>query len=225
MSLPDRSPCCPLPARAGRAWRTAQALAARMAALVPALLAGAASAGTLEVLVSDAAGKPLPGAAVFLESREAKAASRPATGVELVQNHRQFQPRVTVVPVGTAVSFPNRDTVRHHVYSFSPVKKFEIKLYVGTPAAPVVFDQPGIAALGCNIHDSMAAWVVVVETPHHGLTGADGRLALPNVPAGSYRLRSWHPGLPPGEPAQDQPVQLPASGSLQAAVKLAGVQP
>ena len=138
-------------------------------------VAFAAHAGTVDVQVTDAAGKPLAGAAVFLESKEARAASKPGPAVDVVQINRQFQPMVTVVPVGTAVNFPNRDTVRHHVYSFSPVKKFEIKLYVGTPAAPVVFDNPGIAVLGCNIHDTMAAWMVVVETPHHGLTGADGR--------------------------------------------------
>jgi len=182
-----------------------------------------ARAATVDVQVTDAAGKPLSGTAVFLESKEARAATRPGSGVEVVQVNRQFQPAVTVVTVGTAVSFPNRDTVRHHVYSFSPVKKFEIKLYVGTPAAPVVFDSPGIAALGCNIHDTMAAWMVVVETPHHGLTGADGKLSLATVPAGAYRLRAWHPGLPPGAAAHDQPLLVPATGSLAASVKLAGV--
>jgi len=132
---------------------------------------------------------------------------------------------VSVVTVGTAVNFPNRDTVRHHVYSFSPIKKFEIKLYVGTPTAPVVFDSPGIAALGCNIHDSMAAWVVVVETPYNGLTGANGKLSLGAVPAGSYRLRTWHPGLAPGAPALDQAVLVPATGSLPVAVNVPGVVP
>ena len=143
----------------------------------------------------------------------------------MVQAGRQFQPQVSLVTAGTPVNFPNRDTVRHHVYSFSPAKKFEIKLYVGTPTAPVVFDTPGIAVLGCNIHDTMAAWVVVVETPHSGLTGADGRVTLANVPAGSYRLRSWHPGLPPGAPAQDQPLTVGAAASPALLLKLAGVQP
>lgn len=214
-----------VPCRLSDPLRRPARLRRRAAAAALAWAAGAALAGTLELQVGDAAGKPLAGAAVFLESREARAASRPAQGVEIVQAGRQFQPPVSIVPVGTAVSFPNRDTVRHHVYSFSPVKKFEIKLYVGTPAAPVVFDAPGIATLGCNIHDTMAAWVVVVETPHHGLTGADGRLSLANVPAGSYRLRSWHPSLPPGAPAAEQPVQLPASGSVQATVRLAEARP
>jgi len=185
----------------------------------------AARAAVVGVQVSDGAGKPLAGAAVFLESKDARAAARPQPLVEVVQANRQFQPMVSVVTAGTAVSFPNRDTVRHHVYSFSPVKKFEIKLYVGTPTAPVVFDSPGVAVLGCNIHDTMAAWVVVVETPHHGLTGTDGKLTLPGVPPGAYRLRAWHPGFPPGAPALDHALQVPASGMQAVAVKLAGVVP
>ena len=67
--------------------------------------------------VTDAAGKPLANAVVFLESREAKAAFKPGPAVEVAQADRQFVPQVTVIPVGTAVAFPNRDTVRHHVYS------------------------------------------------------------------------------------------------------------
>ncbi len=188
------------------------------------LVATGAAAGPVEVRVTDAAGKPLPQAVVFLESRDARAAVKPAAGVEIAQAARQFAPQVSVVPVGTAVSFPNRDTVRHHVYSFSATKKFEIKLYVGTPAAPVVFDQPGIAVLGCNIHDQMAAWVVVVDTPYYAQTGADGRVSLPAVPPGSYRLRAWHASLPPGAPAADSPLKV-EQALAQASVQLAEARP
>lgn len=183
------------------------------AALLLSALAPAVAAATLEVEVLDRDGKPLPEAVVFLESAAARSASRPMAGVEIEQAAKRFTQAVTVVTVGTAVSFPNRDTVRHHVYSFSPAKHFELKLYIGTPAHPVVFDKPGIAVLGCNIHDTMAAWVVIVETPHHGLTSTDGRLRLSDVPPGSYRLRAWQAGLPPGAPALDQALQLPAHGS------------
>jgi len=188
-----------------------------------AALGGAAAArATIDVVVSDAAGRPLAGAAVFVESAAARAAARPLSKAEIVQQNRQFVPMVSLVPVGTPVSFPNIDTVRHHVYSFSPIKRFEIKLYVGTPAQPVVFDQPGIAALGCNIHDSMAAWVLAVETPWYGLTDAQGRLRLAPVPAGAHRLRVWHPSLPPGTAAADQPVSVPAQGAASVQVRLAG---
>ena len=103
---------------------------------------------------------------------------------------------MTLVTVGTKVAFPNFDTVRHHVYSFSQAKTFELKLYAGVPAAPVVFDKPGLAVLGCNIHDRMAAWVVVADTPWFARTGADGIARIEGAPAGAYRIAAWHPGLP-----------------------------
>ena len=179
--------------------------------MVAVAAAGAARAGSLELRVTDGSGRPLPDAVVFLESPEAQAAARPLPGIEIAQVQRHFAPQVSVVTVGTAVSFPNRDTVRHQVYSFSPVKKFEIKLYVGTPAAPVVFDRPGVAVLGCNIHDQMAAWVLIVDTPWFGRAGADGRVLLPQVPAGAYRLRAWHASLPVGAPASDRPLTVGAA--------------
>jgi plastocyanin len=172
-----------------------------------------APAAVVEVQASGSDGKPLPDTVVFLESREAKAAVRPMSGVEIEQDKRRFTRRVSVVTVGSEVAFPNRDTVRHHVYSFSPAKTFELKLYSGKPANPVLFDKAGIAVLGCNIHDSMVAWVVVVETPHHAVADATGALRLDNVPAGSYRLRSWHPGLAPGVPAADEALQVTAGGA------------
>ncbi|MBK9360375.1 MAG: methylamine utilization protein [Rubrivivax sp.] len=190
------------------------------ALLALALAPPVAGAAALDVEVLGRDGKPLAGAVVFLESPSARAASRPLRGVAVEQAGKRFTQAVTVVTVGTAVSFPNRDTVRHHVYSFSPAKTFELKLYIGTPAHPVVFDQPGIAVLGCNIHDTMAAWVVIVETPHHGQTAANGRLRLADVPPGSYRLRAWHADLPPGAPALEQALQLPAQGA-QAQLRLA----
>ena len=193
-------------------------------ALALALVPLPARAATLEVRVLDASGKPLPDAVVFLDSDAARAAVKAAPQADIAQANRQFDPAVAVVPVGTAVNFPNRDTVRHHVYSFSPARKFEIKLYVGTPAAPVVFDQPGIAVLGCNIHDQMTAWVVVVATPWYGKTAADGFLRLAAVPAGSYRLRSWHAALPVGAPAADQALVV-GSTPLQVALRLGVTAP
>lgn len=165
----------------------------------------------MQALGSDA--KPLPEALVFLESREAKAAAKPLANVEVAQAERRFVKRVTLVTVGTEVRFPNLDKVRHHVYSFSPTKTFELKLFAGTAANPVTFDKPGIAVLGCNIHENMVVWVVVVETPHHAVADATGAVHLDNVPPGAYRLRTWHPGLPPGAPAADEALVVTAAGA------------
>lgn len=159
-------------------------------------------AAALNVNVSDADGKPLLDAVALLEPAAGKATVKPMADVEISQAKRQFAPRVTLITVGTKVTFPNFDTVRHHVYSFSPIKTFEIKLYAGVPNAPLTFDKPGVAVLGCNIHDSMAAWVVVAETPWFARSAANGRARIEGLPAGNYRLRLWHAALGPGvEPA------------------------
>ena len=160
-------------------------LAALATAVVP------ARAASVEVTIRDAAGAALEDAAVWLMPRSGAAPPR-KRDAEIAQKDRQFIPKVTVVQVGTAVAFPNRDPIRHHVYSFSPPKPFEIKLYVGTPADPVVFDKPGEVVLGCNIHDHMLAYVYVVESPWFGKTSPEGRVRLANVPPGDYELRAWH---------------------------------
>ncbi len=173
----------------------------------------------LTVSVSDGAGRPLADAVVYVVLRGVALQAPAGTSAEIGQRERQFVPQVSVIQTGTAVSFPNFDTVRHHVYSFSPIRKFELKLYAGTPAAPVVFDQPGTAVLGCNIHDRMNAFVHVVDTPVFGKSDASGKVTL-DVPAGEHRLRAWHFQL--AEPAQpvEQPLRM-GSAAAQAALAIA----
>jgi plastocyanin len=112
------------------------------------------------------------------------------------QKDIQFHPFVLVVPVNSDVSFPNFDPVRHHVYSFSPAKKFELKLYAKEQSRSVRFDKPGIVALGCNIHDQMTAFVDVVDTAFAVKTDSSGNAVFGGLPAGARaRLEVWHPYL------------------------------
>ena len=170
---------------------------AQWLSLWPALLAlpVLVNAATLDALVQTPAGKPLRDAAVVLEplapTSASAARSRPHAVIE--QRGTEFIPYVTVVQTGTAVDFPNNDTVRHHVYSFSSPKRFEIKLYAGKPGQPITFDKPGEVVIGCNIHDWMEAYVLVVESPYFGKTGPDGQVRIANLPAGRYRVQLWHP--------------------------------
>lgn len=148
-----------------------------------------AHGGTLELAVTDAGGASVTDAVVWAigpgsgPTRSARAA--------IEQISKTFVPGVTVVQTGTAVSFPNRDTVRHHVYSFSPAKVFETKLFVGDEVPPLVFDKPGVVVLGCNIHDTMVAQVVVVDTPWFAKSDAAGNARI-TLPAGKYQLHTWH---------------------------------
>lgn len=161
-------------------------------ALVWALLAPLpAHAASLAVSVADGQGTPLEDAVVWLVAKS-PGPQRPRRDAMIEQVNKTFVPTVTVVQAGTQVRFPNRDEVRHHVYSFSPAKRFEIKLYSGTPAEPILFDKPGEVVLGCNIHDHMIAYVYVVESPHFAKAGKDGKARMDDVPAGDYELHAWH---------------------------------
>lgn len=136
--------------------------------------------------------------------------ARPQKMVDIEQKGRKFIPFVTAVQTGTSISFPNNDTVRHHVYSFSPAKVFELKLYSGIPSSPVIFDKAGTVTIGCNIHDQMAAYIHIVDTPYFGKTDASGTTRL-DLPAGRYTLKAWHPGLGANASPAGKPISVGAN--------------
>jgi plastocyanin len=165
----------------------------RVAACVLVALPGFAFAAQVTVAVRDAQGAAIQDAVVWLDSSPARAGKSAAKPAEIGQVSREFDPFVTVVGTGTRVVFPNHDKVKHHVYSFSPAKSFEIQLYSGTPTEPIVFDKAGVVVIGCNIHDWMLAYVVVLDSPWFAKSDADGRAQLSKLPAGRYALHVWHP--------------------------------
>lgn len=156
------------------------------------VVASLASAADFEISVATTGRQAVEDAGVVLELVSGTAPAHRKKTV-IAQQDRDFVPYLTVIQAGTAIDFPNRDAIKHHVYSFSPAKIFEIKLYAGKPAQPVLFDKPGEVAIGCNIHDWMEAHIWVVDSPYFAKTGADGRARIENVPPGRYRLRLWHP--------------------------------
>jgi hypothetical protein len=196
-------------------------LSCLMAAATVCLPAVPASAAALDLVVRDSAGKAVPHAVIMVDIPGLPARNlRFPWPYVVTQRNIQFTPFVLIVPVGAQVSFPNQDKVRHHVYSFSKAKRFELKLYGRDEHQSVLFDKPGPVPLGCNIHDSMAGFIMVVDTPFAAQTDASGRASLPNLPAGNARLRVWHPyaQVPGGQLVQ--PLAIPASGVVARAVNL-----
>src|ERR1700689_638068 len=149
-------------------------------ALLLCAASGMAQSAALRVSVADRSDEPVAGAVVYATPVNAPLPGEHKAAIDQV--HRQFVPRVSVVQTGTAVSFPNSDNIRHSVYSFSKPRAFTLKLYAGTPATPVLFDQPGVEVLGCNIHDTMIAWILIVSTPYFVRTAGDGTALLSGLP-------------------------------------------
>lgn len=167
-----------------------------IASLLIGLLLGSARAATLRIKVVDKDGDPIAQAAVYVQSQSpALPKQTKPKAVVIDQMDKEFVNHLTIIRTGTPVIFPNHDKIRHHVYSFSEAKNFELPLYAGTPAKPVVFDKAGVVNLGCNIHDWMSAYVLVVDSPFFALTDKQGIAEL-NLPDGhNYVLSAWHPQL------------------------------
>jgi hypothetical protein len=161
------------------------------------LLLGAAPAVAADVVIQvrTADGRPVPHAVLTLYPGGRPAPLSGGGAYRVEQRDLQFSPFVLVVPPGADVSFPNYDNVRHHVYSFSPARRFELQLYARDQTRSVRFDRPGIVALGCNIHDGMIAYIDVVDTGLAVQTDAQGRATLTGVPVGPAVARLWHPYL------------------------------
>ncbi len=134
------------------------------------------------------------------------------------QQHKMFVPGVLAVRVNTMVSFPNGDNIRHQVYSFSPAKRFELRLYHGMTAQPVLFDQVGQVVLGCNIHDSMVGYIYVVDTEYFSVSNETGSAHIKAVPAGKYSLQIQHPKL--AKPYPEQKIQFTAEQTATQKIKL-----
>ncbi|WP_296934827.1 methylamine utilization protein [uncultured Marinobacter sp.] len=170
-----------------------------VAGLLMSAMAVAANAYELSLTVTlDGSTEPVANAVVSIkDGRKPEPLS-----TEIYQQDRAFHPQVLVVPVGSSVDFPNRDNTQHHVYSFSPAKTFNIELYADRPAAPIVFDEPGIVELGCNIHDHMQGFVVVTDTAATGRTDSSGKVTLSIAPQSTeggqnkVAIDIWHPRLP-----------------------------
>jgi plastocyanin len=176
-------------------------------------------AARVELTLQQPNGRPLAGAVLYALPLDARRLP-PAASAVMDQRDRRFVPQILPVQTGAAVSFPNTDSISHHVYSFSPAKRFELYLPKNEGrtgrgqsqrgSSQVIFDRAGVAALGCNIHDWMLAYIDVVDSPFFAVTGADGAAALADLPAGTYRLEAWHPRL------VDPPAMLHRQVTLQA---------
>jgi plastocyanin len=185
-----------------------------------------AVAGNIEIAILDQDGMPVPEVAVYAVPL---GTSQPAAGAErhappgeeppeLSQSDLAFHPHLLIVETGSEVRFPNNDDVRHHVYSFSDAKRFDLTIDSGGVTSQR-FDMAGLVTLGCNIHDGMLAYVLVVDTPYFAKTTGDGT-ALLTAPPGRYELNVFTPRLP--EKALPTPVaiELEATGSQRIAIRL-----
>ena len=190
------------------------------------LCSSPAWAASLQVQLQDSHGQPLANTVVSLNGPQGAPVGPVPAIMDQVQ--KQFLPAVLAVRSGTRVSFPNRDDIRHQVYSFSPAKRFELRLYKDTPSEPVLFDKPGLVVLGCNIHDWMVGYIYVTDDPWFAVSDEAGKLHIDDLPVGRYHVTLWHPQMTDLVPQTSADIEVPAAGlqlSLPVVLGNAGVAP
>lgn len=128
----------------------------------------------------------------------------------LAQRQQSFVPRVLAVPVGAVVEFPNQDRIYHNVFSLSPTKRFDLGKYPLGQSRQVKFTKPGLVNVYCDIHSDMEAFILVVPTPGFARPRDDGSYGFPDLPAGKYHVKIWHPDYPELE----RDVEIPATGTV-----------
>ena len=150
-------------------------------------------------------------AVVYLEGNFPKPAALPV--LQIVQKNLAFDTALLPLRVGTKVEFPNQDDTPHNIFSFSPVKRFDLGRYTASerPIPSQTFDKPGLVTLRCDIHEHMRALVLVLDTPHFVKTDNDGRFRLGGLAAGSYKLKAWIDS----KTTIERPVEVRAGATLR----------
>jgi hypothetical protein len=198
-------------------WMMSAACVAAMSGAVPAANVNAA---TLAVHVADQTGAPIADAVIYATPVDGRLPARPPAGAVIAQKNKMFVPLVSVIQTGASVKLPNLDDIAHDVYSLSAPKRFELKLYRGVPPHPVVFDKPGLVVLGCNIHDMMVAYLLIVDTPYFAKSDASGNAMLANLPTDRYRVTVWHYRQSDANARPTQTIDASANSAATFTVKL-----
>jgi len=179
-----------------------------------------AQAATFIGVASDRDGQGLPNVVMALKPLGTPAPRTEPTQITVTQEALTFKPYISVVRSGSSVVFANRDTVEHHIKSFSSSKPFEIAVHKpGATPPPIRFDKEGAIVAYCILHDWMRAYVYVADTPWTGISGDNGLARIENVPPGDYELTAWHPDLGQFKAPLTSKITVSESGTTQTTVK------
>jgi plastocyanin len=176
-------------------------------------LPAAGQAEPLQIRVTDIAGMPVSNVVLYLENHTTAAMPQAPRIQEIEQQDKKFAPYVSVVGKHDDVAFNNHDDITHHVYSFNGPARFDFRLKAAESKSIGDFTEPGVIAMGCNIHDWMSGYVMVVDTPFYTVTDEDGLALFAEVPASEYHLIAWHPQMAKDEQA-DMHIVVPVAGAI-----------
>lgn len=183
-------------------------------------LSGLVSAGTVIAISGDRDGVALPNVVIAMKPIGTAAPAAVPVTITVTQENLQFKPYISIIRKGSSVVFANRDTVEHHIKSFSSSRPFEIAVHKpGDTPPPIRFDAEGAIVAYCILHDWMRAYVYVADTPWYSSSDLSGIARIDNLPPGEYEITAWHPDLGQFKPPLSAKITVPAFGSAQTSFK------
>lgn len=165
-------------------------------ALLGLVVSSLVGAKELGVKVTDPNGLPVEGLVVYVMAKDkAIAANANSKPLYIDQKDKKFSPYITVVQKGQPLNFTNKDDITHHIYSVSGQNRFEFKIKAGQEKTTSPLNAAEEVAMGCNIHDWMSGYALVVDTPIYGKTDNKGYVLFSALSDGEYEVFVWHPQL------------------------------
>ncbi len=149
----------------------------------------------VQIFVESNTGQGLKDLVVYLEPLDGQKLGHKSEPLVINQEGRAFDPYISVSQVDSNVNFVNKDDITHHIYSAGSENKFSFKIKSGETNASVEFTQPAEVAMGCNIHDWMSGFLLVVNTPYFAKTNAQGYAYFDITELGKYKIVVWHPQM------------------------------
>ena len=149
----------------------------------------------VQIQVNNVNNKPLANMVVYLEPLTGQIVPQQSQTVEITQESKSFIPYISVSQKATKVNFVNKDDITHHIYSADSENKFSLKIRAGETDSSAHFDHAAEIAMGCNIHDWMSGYLLVVNTPYFAKTDEQGLASFTLSELGKYRVVVWHPQM------------------------------
>jgi len=165
----------------------------------------------IQINVQDYKGMPASDMVVYLQPLSGQQLSQSDEIVTVTQQNEAFAPYITVSQTKKQVNFVNQDDITHQIYSADSDNRFSFTIRAGSEHLANAFDHEAEISMGCNIHDWMSGYLLVVDTPYFAKTDAQGQVRFSLSELGQYNIVVWHPQLPTQEHRVIQPQTITQS--------------
>jgi hypothetical protein len=139
---------------------------------------------------------------------------------ELANSDCHFTPRVQAVFAPSTLNVASEDVAMHtnHIIDVGSGELAGIAPF-NDNGEVVPFDsllkKPAQLEVTCELHPWSKAWILVFDHPYFAVSQKNGSFTIRDIPAGTYRVKAWHPRLGIAEQTVTVSAGQPASLALK----------